>query len=56
MTVTSEHIKKVTSELNDEILREQLNYSPDIGYHPVPKGLPTMGEAQWRVRVDVTYD
>ena len=56
MTVTSEHIKKVTSELNDEILREQLNYSPDIAYHPVPKGTPAPGEAQWRVRLDVTYD
>lgn len=56
MTVTSEHIKKVTSELNDEFLREQLNYSPDIGYHAVPKGSTAKGEAQWRVRLDVTYD
>lgn len=56
MTTASDRIKKVTSELNDEILREQLNYSPDIEYHPVPKGTPTKGAAQWRVRLDVTFD
>jgi len=54
MTTASDHIKKVTSELNDEILREQLNYLPEIEYHAVPKG--STGEAQWRVRLDVTFD
>jgi len=55
-TTASDRIKKVTSELNDEILREQLNYSPDIEYHAVPKGTPTKDAAQWRVRLDVTFD
>ena len=53
---TADHIKKVTSELSDEFLREQLNYSPDIYYHPVPKGAPIKGDARWRVRLDVTFD
>lgn len=57
MNVTSEHIKKVTTELNDEILREQLNLSPDIHYYPVPKALADSGgDSRWRVRFDVTYD
>jgi signal transduction histidine kinase len=56
MTTASDHIKKVTSELSDEFLREQLNYSPDIHYHAVPKAGSHKGEAQWRVRLDVTFD
>lgn len=56
MNPTSDHIKKVTSELSDEFLREQLNFSPDIVYHPVPKGTPAVGEAQWRIRLDLAYD
>ncbi len=56
MNPTSDHIKKVTSELSDEFLREQLNFSPDIIYHPVPKGTPAVGEAQWRIRLDLAYD
>ena len=56
MNPASDHIKKVTSELSDEFLREQLNFSPDIIYHPVPKGTPAVGEAQWRIRLDLAYD
>ncbi len=56
MNATSDHIKKVTSELSDEFLREQLNYTPDIEYYPVPQSAPVNGKAQWRVRLDVTFD
>ncbi|MBI1279792.1 MAG: FHA domain-containing protein [Anaerolineaceae bacterium] len=55
-TAASDLIKKVTSELSDEFLREQLNYTQDITYHPVPKGTAAKTEAQWRVRLDVTFD
>ncbi len=56
MTTASDHIKKVTSELSDEFLREQLDHTPDIEYHPVPKGVIIKGRAEWRIRLDLTFD
>ncbi len=56
MNVASDHIKKVTSELSDEFLREQLDHKPDIEYHPVPLNTTSKGKAQWRIRLDVTFD
>lgn len=50
-------IRKVTTELSDEILREQLRSKTDFVYRPVPhaqgvdSSLPV-----WRVRFDLTHD
>lgn len=56
MNSTNDRIQKVTSELSDEFLREQLNVEQDTVYHPVPKGTPHEGTAQWRIRLDLSFD
>jgi len=50
-----DQIKKVTSELSDELMREQLHLTDEITYHPVPHqdGLP---RPTWRVRLELAYD
>ena len=35
----ADNIRKVTSELSDELLREQLNTRPDIRYYPIPNAV-----------------
>ncbi|MBL8116397.1 MAG: FHA domain-containing protein [Anaerolineae bacterium] len=53
---TNEHIRKVTSELSNEFLREQLNRKPELVYHHVPQNQPGKSSAYWRIRLDMTYD
>ena len=47
-------IRKVTAELNDELLRERLNLNDEISYQPVPypdrPGRPT-----WRIRLELAF-
>lgn len=52
----SDKIRKVTSELSDEILREQLNARPDIHYYPVPNPTSDPNQPVWRIRLDLTFD
>ncbi|NDJ86928.1 MAG: GAF domain-containing protein [Chloroflexi bacterium] len=56
MGTNSDHmIQKVTSELNDEILRELL-LSGEETYRPVPSATNDVDQPVWRVRFEMAYD
>jgi len=52
----ADNIRKVTSELSDELLREQLNTRPDIRYYPIPNAVVDPDQPVWRIRLDLTFD
>lgn len=56
MTFSSDDtIRKVTSQLKEEILQEQLYAAPDIVYRPVPHANAPV-HPTWRVRLEAIYD
>lgn len=56
-TKSDELIRKVTSELSDEILREQLNHDADVHYRAVPHtDHDDPNRPVWRVRFDLAFD
>ena len=53
---TDERIRKVTTELSNELVREMLHLDEDVAYTPVPHDQPPAEQPVWRVRFDLAFD
>lgn len=53
---TNERIRKVTTELNNELVREMLQLDEDVTYNPVPHPHAPADHPVWRVRFDLAFD
>lgn len=51
----SEKIKKVTRELNDELLREQLHLNDETVYQPMPHS-DSASRPTWRIRLELAFN
>ncbi|MBZ0275983.1 MAG: FHA domain-containing protein [Anaerolineae bacterium] len=49
-------IRKVTTELGNELFREALEREADITYYPVPRPQIAPQQPVWRVRFDLAFD
>jgi K+-sensing histidine kinase KdpD len=53
---SDERIRKVTTELTDELVREMLHLEEDVSYAPVPHAWVDGERPVWRVRFDLAFD
>jgi signal transduction histidine kinase/pSer/pThr/pTyr-binding forkhead associated (FHA) protein len=57
MSMKTDKIHKVTSELSEEMLVGQLSIDPDVPYRPVPCATADPAvQPIWRIRFDLTFD
>jgi hypothetical protein len=54
-TQASDKIKKVTTELGDELLRERLHLTDEVTYRPVPYADGHDGPT-WRIRLELAFN